>query len=119
MGSAALQKVIALEEKEPIYTPILRELPPEKSQITHLFDRGDWRNPAQEVEPGIPASMGSIPDDQPVNSLSFARWLVSDENQLTARVFVNRLWEQIFGYGIIESRSEEQTSELKSLMSMS
>src|SRR3546814_4344320 len=47
--------------------------------------------------------MGSIPDDQPVNRLSFARWLVSDENPLTARVFVNRLWEQIFGYGIIES----------------
>nr|WP_262713137.1 DUF1553 domain-containing protein [Anseongella ginsenosidimutans] len=102
MGPESLRKITAIEETEPLYTPILRELPPEKSRKTYLFDRGDWRNPAQEVEPGIPAALGSIPGDH-VDRLSFARWLVGGENPLTARVFVNRIWEQLFGFGIVES----------------
>src|SRR5690606_36277668 len=50
-------------------------------------------------------SLGYIPVDQ-ADRLSFARWLVSDENPLTARVFVNRIWEQIFGYGIVETMGD-------------
>lgn len=101
-GRETLRKIEALEEIDPLHTPILRELSPEKSRETRVFNRGDWRNPEQEVKPGIPPSMGSIPGGK-VNRLSFARWLVGGENPLTARVFVNRVWEQLFGFGIVET----------------
>lgn len=99
------QKILELEEIQPNQTPILRELPPKKRRTTYLFSRGDWRNPEKEVIPGIPASLGKIPDDD-IDRLSFAEWLVGNENPLTARVFVNRLWEQIFGYGIVETMED-------------
>lgn len=102
MGPEALRKITAIEETEPLHTPIMRELPPEESRKTYLFDRGDWRNPGKEVKPGIPAALGEIPGRR-VDRLSFARWLVGGENPLTARVFVNRIWEQLFGYGIVET----------------
>src|SRR5690606_532505 len=89
----------------PEETPILRELEGGKARKTHFFNRGDWRNPGEEVKPGVPASFGKIPGDK-VDRLSFARWLVSKENPLTARVFVNRVWEQIFGFGIVETMED-------------
>ncbi len=105
MDSEVLQKIKMLEEIEARQTPILRELPPHKSRKTRMFDRGDWRNPTREVQPGIPASFGKIPGEK-VDRLSFARWLVGKENPLTARVFVNRLWEQLFGYGLVETMED-------------
>ena len=107
-----VQKILELEEIEPRQTPILKELPPEKSRKTYVFSRGDWRNPEKEVAPGIPASFGQIPDDK-VDRLSFAKWLVGKENPLTARVFVNRLWEQIFGYGIVETMEDFGSQGIK------
>lgn len=104
-GSEVMRKIAAVEAIEPLHTPILQELPPEKSRKTHVFDRGDWRNPRQEVQAGVPPSIGSIPGED-VNRLSFARWLVGGENPLTARVFVNRVWEQLFGYGIVETTGD-------------
>lgn len=101
LGAEAIRKIEELEATEPLHTPILQELPAGKRRTTYLFERGDWRNPAQEVQPGIPASLGEIPGR--VDRLAFARWLVSKENPLTARVFVNRVWEQLFGFGIVET----------------
>lgn len=106
------QKILELEEIQPNQTPILRELPPKKRRTTYLFSRGDWRNPEKEVIPGIPASLGKIPDDD-IDRLSFAEWLVGNENPLTARVFVNRLWEQIFGYGIVETMEDFGSQGIK------
>ena len=108
----AVQKAMGLERIEPNQTPILQELPSQKSRKTYLFSRGDWRNPEREVIRGIPASLGKIPDDK-VDRLSFAKWLVGKENPLTARVFVNRLWEQIFGYGIVETMEDFGSQGIK------
>ncbi|WP_236974259.1 DUF1553 domain-containing protein [Membranihabitans maritimus] len=100
--SDVIEKINVLQEIEPQQTPILRELPPQARRASHVFQRGDWRKPGDKVQPGIPHSLGEI-DSDTINRLSFARWMVSDQNPLTARVFVNRIWEQIFGFGIIES----------------
>ena len=105
LGKVFDQNVELLEEITPQETPVLRELEGDKSRKTHVFVRGDWRNPGEEVKPGVPASFGTITEEK-VDRLSFARWLVSKENPLTARVFVNRIWEQIFGFGIVETMED-------------
>ena len=96
-------KLEQLAEINPTPTPIFQELPPEKKRSTYLFERGNWLTPGEEVSEAIPESLGTLPDTTDKNRLTMAQWLVSPENPLTARVIVNRFWEQIFGYGIVET----------------
>ncbi len=96
-------RVATLASLEPIQTPILRELPAEKRRPTFHFTRGNWLTPGDQVSPGIPATMGELTVTEEPTRLDLARWLVSAENPLTARVIVNRFWERIFGYGLVET----------------
>ena len=73
------------------------------SRNTHVFEKGNWLLPADEVGPDILSSLGEFPTDLPRNRLGYAKWLTSPENPLTARVMVNRFWEQLFGKGIVET----------------
>jgi mono/diheme cytochrome c family protein len=68
-----------------------------------IFRRGDFRNPGDAVEPGTPAVLHPFREEGPRNRLALARWLVSRENPLVARVTVNRLWAEIFGEGIVST----------------
>ena len=90
--------------------PILRELASEKRRKTLFQFRGNYLDKGHEVHEGVPAVFPPIPDGEPVNRLTFAKWLVSEENPLTARVVVNRYWENLFGRGIV-STSEEFGSQ--------
>jgi hypothetical protein len=92
-----------LGELEPISTPIMKELPKDKERFTYVFDRGNWMVRGERVEPDVPLSLPALPEDAPRNRLGLANWLVSPENPLTARVTVNRFWEQLFGQGIVET----------------
>jgi len=75
-----------------------------KPRTTSMLTRGDFRNPAQKVDPATPVALhpleqaGSVP-----NRLTLARWLVSRENPLVARVVVNRWWDEIFGNGLVNT----------------
>lgn len=93
----------SLADIAPIPTPIMQDLPTGKRRSTHLFERGNWLVKGEEVQENVPEILGDLPKDLPANRLGMARWLVSPENPLTARVAVNRFWEQIFGYGIVET----------------
>ncbi len=67
---------------------------------TFVFNRGDFTDPLRQVEPGTPIVLGGR-NDGLANRLMLAQWLVSQDNPLTARVFVNRVWFEIFGQGIV------------------
>ncbi len=70
---------------------------------THIMVRGNFLNLGDKVTPGVPAILPPLPAGEPDNRLTLARWLVSPENPLTARVTMNRFWGQYFGHGIVET----------------
>jgi hypothetical protein len=89
--------------KRPEYptTLVMQERPPENPRPTHLHHRGEFLEAREQVDPGVPAFLPPLPADQPANRLTFARWLVSEDNPLTARVTVNRHWAAFFGNGLV------------------
>ncbi len=93
----------ALAQLQPVLTPIMRELPDGKKRLTKIHLRGDWLNQGNEVKPGIPKMFPPLPQGLPANRLALAKWLVDRQNPLTARVTVNRFWEQIFGVGLVQT----------------
>ncbi len=70
---------------------------------THLLDRGGWDQPKQIVEPHTPAAFHPLAESGSRDRLAFARWLVDKRSPLTARVAVNRIWQSIFGEGLVET----------------
>jgi mono/diheme cytochrome c family protein len=68
--------------------------------------RGGFSAKADKVYADVPAVLGGLPADLPPNRLGLAKWLVSRDNPLTARVTVNRIWEQYFGRGIVETSED-------------
>ncbi len=72
----------------------------------HVLIRGQYDHPGEEVQPGIPAVFPPIPENVPNNRLGFARWLVNPQHPLTARVAVNRIWQQYFGQGLVRTTED-------------
>ena len=70
---------------------------------THLLLRGNYETPGEEVSPATPGFLPAPPPDAPKNRLGLARWLVSPDNPLTARVQVNRYWQLFFGAGLVKT----------------
>ena len=77
--------------------------PGESRMTTRLLRRGDWLKPDREVTHGTPAFLHSLPAGADDSRLTLARWLVNPRSPTTARVAVNRLWQQYFGVGLVES----------------
>ena len=82
--------------------PIMQDRPKLLSRPTHVFERGNAMEKGELVVAGLPATLtkSASATDSP-DRLEMARWWVSDKHPLTARVFVNRLWQQLFGVGIV------------------
>lgn len=83
--------------------PILLENPNELKRTTRVFERGSMFSPAKAVQPDVPHSLNAFPKNAPRNRLGLARWMTVKQNPLTARTMVNRLWEQLFGAGLVET----------------
>ncbi len=75
---------------------------PEPRQ-TFMLTRGLYNQPGEEVSAAVPALFEPLPADVEPNRLALAKWLVSPENPLTARVTVNRFWQMLFGVGLVKT----------------
>ena len=74
---------------------------------TTVFIKGDFTRPDKEVTCGTPSVLPPLSaSDKTVNRLDLARWIASPENPLTARVIINRVWQQYFGRGLVESEND-------------
>ena len=85
-------------------TMVMRELA--KPRDTFILVKGAYDKFADKVEYGTPAALPPLAADAPKNRLALARWLVSPEHPLTARVTVNRLWQQFFGRGLVKTTED-------------
>jgi hypothetical protein len=75
-------------------------------RTTFVLNRGQYDQPGEAVTPAVPGLLSPFPADAPRNRLGFARWLVSPENPLTARVAVNQLWQMLFGTGLVKTTED-------------
>ena len=101
-----LGKLDSLHAEYPRYSEpmVLAEMP--KPPSTHIHIRGDFRDPGIEVKPGTLRVLPAMPSDAPANRLGLAHWLVSRGHPLTARVAVNRLWQELFGRGLVATSED-------------
>ncbi len=84
-------------------TLILKERKQPRENFVQI--RGDFLRKGDPVTPGYPAAVGKTPDAKQ-SRLELARWLVSADHPLTARVVVNRAWQQFFGKGLVETEND-------------
>jgi cytochrome c553 len=83
---------------------VMHEKP--EAPFAYVLYRGDYEQHRDKVSPGTPASLPAMPEDFPRNRLGFAKWLMLPQNPLTARVTVNRFWQQIFSTGIVKTTGD-------------
>ncbi|MDN3687017.1 PSD1 and planctomycete cytochrome C domain-containing protein [Cyclobacterium jeungdonense] len=100
---------LTLLNKNTPSVPILVENPDYMKRETHVFERGNWMLKGEAVKPDVPAVLNSWDPEWPENRLGLAYWLTSKENPLTARTLANRLWEQLFGRGIVSTLEDMGT----------
>jgi len=99
--SRAIQEEIA--EMKVASALVMQERSGFERPSTLMRNKGSFTSPGARVYAAVPAALGALGDERPPNRLGLARWLVSDENPLTARVTVNRLWETLFGRGLVRT----------------
>jgi hypothetical protein len=99
-----IQKKRAAIEKEVVSTLISREL--ERPRSAHILIRGEYDKKGEAVGPGVPSVLPPLPASEVTNRLTFANWLISPSHPLTARVTVNRFWQQVFGVGLVKTAED-------------
>jgi hypothetical protein len=94
-------RIAKLRESIPSFPTTLvmqeRALP----RATHVHIRGEFLREGVAVTPGVPAILHPLPEGEPPNRLTFAKWLVDEKNPLVGRVIMNRLWQAYFGRGLV------------------
>jgi hypothetical protein len=81
---------------------------PADTRKTHLLDRGAWDQPKHEVKPHVPVALPALQPEKEhaPNRLDLARWMVRRDSPLAARVAVNRVWQSVFGSGLVETSED-------------
>jgi hypothetical protein len=104
--SEGFQKFEDLDAKYPALSeiPSMAEMAKPPRTLVHV--RGDFRSPGDEVQADVPSVLPRLPAGVKHDRLALARWLVAAENPLTARVAVNRFWQELFGRGMVASSED-------------
>ncbi len=100
---AVRNQVLTIESQR---TPVMSELPMDEQRETRIHIRGSFLSKGKEVSPQTPEAFGYLSEEGEKNRLALARWIVSAENPLTARVAANRHWEQLFGVGLVTTSED-------------
>ena len=87
-------------------TMVMKEMATPRETYVHMRGAYDQPDKNRRVERAVPAVLGALSADMPKSRLGLAQWMVSDANPLTARVIVNRAWEQLFGAGIVRTSDD-------------
>ena len=74
--------------------------------MANILIRGAYENKGESVAAEIPSALGKLPADSPRNRLGLAKWIISDANPLTTRVTVNRMWQELFGTGLVKTSED-------------
>ena len=100
------KQIAALSSKAMIKVMVMQEM--EKPRQTYVLNRGQYDQPdlKRPVAPQVPRNLGELPEDLPANRLGFAKWLVNGKNPMTARVTVNRYWQNYFGTGLVKTTED-------------
>ncbi len=85
-------------------TMVMRDQPGVRK--THVLNRGQYNEPTDAVDPGVPTVFPPMPSDVPQNRLGFAKWLTHPNHPLTSRVAVNRYWQRLFGTGLVKTAED-------------
>lgn len=94
-------------------TPIMVENPASMQRKNYVFERGAWTAKGKEVKVGVPNSLAfAMPKNAPQNRMGLAMWLTDKRNPLVSRTMVNRLWEQLYGAGLVETLEDMGTQGL-------
>lgn len=107
LNFAELRKQLSgLRDQNPALSeaPIIAE-DPSIRRTSHILIRGDWKRKGVEVQPDVPAFLPPLSTKTPTR-IELAKWLVSSENPLTARVTVNRYWQEFFGRGLVRTSDD-------------
>jgi hypothetical protein len=81
-----------------------------KEAMAYILKRGEYDKRLDQVKPETPKMLPALPSDLPHNRLGLAKWLFRPEHPLTARVTVNRFWQEIFGTGIVRTSGDFGTT---------
>ena len=84
-----------------VLIPLVMIMRDNSKRDTFILERGNYETPADKVTADVPEFLPPLPEDVKKDRLSLAHWLISDEHPLTARVTVNRLWQVLFGRGLV------------------
>lgn len=85
-------------EGDPVNVMVMNDNAP---RDTFIFERGEYYALGEKVSPDTPETIFTFPEDLPRNRLGLAKWITDENNPLTARVFVNRIWAMLFGNGLV------------------
>ncbi|MEY3173212.1 MAG: hypothetical protein RLZZ436_1126 [Planctomycetota bacterium] len=83
---------------------VMRELAQPKP--AYVLFRGEYNQRREQVQPGVPAAFSAFPEGAPLNRLGLAQWLTSPRHPLLARVTVNRVWQSLFGRGLVKTSED-------------
>ena len=78
----------------------------DKPRQSHVLSRGEYLKPADKVTFNTPAFLPPLSADAPRSRLGLAKWLMAPEHPLTARVQINRMWQNLFGIGIVKTAED-------------